>query len=521
MKKVLSAVAVFTLFLSWVASAQHVLTNKDILDMVKAKLSDAVIVDEIRKSPCKFSTAPDDLIALKQAGVSDAVIAAMTDLGVTTTQPAARPAQGRRPPARLVDRLTGEFEHLQNSVVTVWSEIGHGTGFIIDPRGIILTNQHVIGPSTLLSVQFGPHTKVATTLLAADPEKDIAVLWANLAPMPAAIAAPLAVRQNGQPVVEGEEVFTIGSPLSQQKIITRGIVSKVEPGAIISDVDINPGNSGGPLFNSLGEVVGITTFHQGSVGAGLSGIIRIEDAEPLISEAEKKMSALEEPAPNLLPVEPDEPFPLSAIKAALREKKFSVHPYVFAAGGYVVCVTTPILKYWMEQAGSVAAARQHERRVAKGRGAVTGTFQPLGDLKNWEEYTGEYKAVTFVLVMPRAGVTWGSLLKPGPKKMVFKTDFYRMKLMCGQKEVQPIQPSKIADVVNTRHGSLVFSDATYWGFYEYPPDSISPECGSVKLKIYSEKNPNKPTVRTLDKRTVQHVWADFEPYRMVDHAAIH
>lgn len=83
MKKALAGFAVLVVASACAICAQHFLTNKDVIDMVSAKLSDAVIIDEIHKSPCKFLTAPDDLIALKKAGVSDAVIEAMTSAGGT------------------------------------------------------------------------------------------------------------------------------------------------------------------------------------------------------------------------------------------------------------------------------------------------------------------------------------------------------------------------------------------------------------------------------------------------------
>ncbi len=84
MKKALVGLLALAFLCVTAAWAQHVLTNKDIVDMVKVKLSDAVIIGEIHKSPSKFSTAPDDLIALKKAGVSDAVIEAMTNAGSAT-----------------------------------------------------------------------------------------------------------------------------------------------------------------------------------------------------------------------------------------------------------------------------------------------------------------------------------------------------------------------------------------------------------------------------------------------------
>ena len=69
-------------------------------------------------------------------------------------------------------------------------------------------------------------------------------------------------------------MFTIGSPLSLDKIITTGIVSKVEPHTIMSDFNINPGNSGGPLIDTEGRLVGINTFilsgSGGSMGIGFA-----------------------------------------------------------------------------------------------------------------------------------------------------------------------------------------------------------------------------------------------------------
>lgn len=219
-------------------------------------------------------------------------------------------------PSRVTDELSLQYKRLQNSVVTVWSEFGHGTGFIVDQTGLILTNQHVLGPSNYIAIQFDNVTKIPAVKLLADPEKDVAVVWADLSAFPNAVVAPLTTATGDEPsAVEGERVFTIGSPLTQQKIVTTGIVSKVEGHAIISDVRIDHGNSGGPLFNSLGQVIGITTFvDQGPKGGGVSGIVRIEEATKLLADARSKMSMVTKPTAVLLPVEPPTPFPIDAIK---------------------------------------------------------------------------------------------------------------------------------------------------------------------------------------------------------------
>jgi hypothetical protein len=57
-------------------------------------------------------------------------------------------------------------------------------------------------------------------------------------------------------------------------------------------------------------------------------------------------------------------------------------------------------------------------------------------------------------------------------------------------------------------------DSTYKGVYMYAPDAVNPDCGQVKMEIYSSKG-GDPTVKTFDEKTVQHVWADFNAFRRV------
>ena len=412
-------------------------------------------------------------------------------------------------PSRVTDTLASQYKRLQNSVVTVWSEFGHGTGFIVDPAGLILTNQHVLGPTSYIAVQFDSLTKIPAVKLLADPQRDVAVIWVDLSAFPKAISAPLASATPDQPSAEeGERVFTIGSPLNQQKIITTGIVSKVEPHAIISDIRIDHGNSGGPLFNSLGEVIGITTFgDQGPKGGGIAGIVRIEEAGKLLSDARAKMSMVSKPLPILLPVEPDATFPIDAIKETLLREKFDAKHYSFKLGDFEVALITPPLRYRMEGESQIKAAKEKEKRTRKSEQAVQGTFRPLDDLKNWEEYLGDYKPVIMIRATPKVHETGGSIARRsliaglsqggygGAATIRFKADFYRMTLKCGEKEVVPIQPGKIAHVLDTHNLFVNATDATYEGLYWYLPDSISPSCGRVTLSLYSEKNAVKSSTR--------------------------
>ena len=326
------------------------LTNEDVLGLVKAGLGSALITTKIAGSPCRFDTSPAALQQLKAAGLPDDVLMAMLQASTHATP---------SPRGRVKDEMTAHFQSLQNTVLTVWSETGHGTGFVIDATGLILTNHHVVGPSDYIAVQFDPTRKIPAVLLAADPLRDVAVIWADLAALPEAKAAPLATSTPG--VEEGERVFTIGSPLNQRKILTTGIASKVEARAILSDVNINPGNSGGPFFNSLGEVVGITTFGDPTTrGPGVSGIVRIEEALPLLEKARSAASGRRPPEPILLPVEPTQPFPLEAIRAAAHVAKLDLRPYTFGMGDYDVGVLTPIVLYRAGE-GQREAVRSKEK----------------------------------------------------------------------------------------------------------------------------------------------------------------
>jgi S1-C subfamily serine protease len=479
---------------------------------------------EVKLAPGKYhlsTSEPVEFQGKKYSWEVD-VIVAMPESTVELSNDNAKVADvAAAAPSRKLDELTTLFQKYQNAVVTVWSEIGSGTGFFVDKAGLIITNQHVIGPSELISVQFDAKRKVIAKVLAFNPDKDIAVLWANPSAFPEMITAPIVVSEAGKPsVMEGERVFTIGSPLSQRKILTSGMASKVEARAIISDININHGNSGGPLFNSVGEVVGITTFRE--AGPGVAGIVRIEEALPILEQARKKMGDETIPSARFLPVEPTDTYPLDSLKETIGAEKFNRHPYLFSEAGFDVAMVTPVLKYRMEEAVQLAAAKQKGKRTKKHEAAVQNTFEPLRDLRGWAEYAGEYKPVLLIQAEPQLRETFMSALGRGlassggayggPAHLKFKTDFYRMKLLCGGKEVEPIHPGKAATVANAHNAFVSVTDATYVGIYTYPAEALQPACGEVVLQLFSEKDPDKVTKKVLDPKAVERIWADFQPY---------
>lgn len=137
-----------------------------------------------------------------------------------------------------------------------------GTGFIIDPSGLILTNHHVIGDAEQVKVQLKEedHDLIGAEIIGRDPELDVALL--KIKTHEKLIALPLG---DSEQIGVGEFVLAIGNPMGYGHSVSHGILSaknrkspEFQLGRYLqTDASINPGNSGGPLLNMKGEVVGI------------------------------------------------------------------------------------------------------------------------------------------------------------------------------------------------------------------------------------------------------------------------
>jgi S1-C subfamily serine protease len=159
---------------------------------------------------------------------------------------------------------------------------GTGSGSIIDDRGHILTNYHVVQNASQLEVQI-ENDKYPATLVGTDRDNDLAVIKVDV-PSSRRLTTVTLGTSSGLQV--GQKVLAIGNPFGLQRTLTTGIISGLErplrdsasrrtiQGAIQTDASINPGNSGGPLLNAKGEMIGINTAiyspSGGSVGIGFA-----------------------------------------------------------------------------------------------------------------------------------------------------------------------------------------------------------------------------------------------------------
>jgi len=170
---------------------------------------------------------------------------------------------------------------------------GTGSGSIIDKKGHILTNFHVVKDAKRLEVTMDNGSKWQAKLVGADPDTDLAVIRIN-APKDLLKVIPMG---DSKDLKVGRKVLAIGNPFGLDRTLTTGIISslgrklRTEDGLVIDDViqtdaAINPGNSGGPLLNSKGEIIGINSaiFSPTGSSVGIGFAIPVNTAKLIIQD---------------------------------------------------------------------------------------------------------------------------------------------------------------------------------------------------------------------------------------------
>jgi serine protease Do len=163
-----------------------------------------------------------------------------------------------------------------------------GSGVIIDPSGLVVTNEHVIRGASTIQVQLADGRSLGAEVIGSDADNDLAVLKVKA-------QGPLPVARLGRSddLMIGEKVVAIGSPFGLSKTVTVGVVSavgrsfrtggRVYNDFVQTDASINPGNSGGPLLNTDGELVGINTAIYASA-QGIGFAIPVDKVKRIVAE---------------------------------------------------------------------------------------------------------------------------------------------------------------------------------------------------------------------------------------------
>ena len=162
-----------------------------------------------------------------------------------------------------------------------------GSGFLADGRGDILTSYGLLAGASKATIEFADDITRSATVVAKDPDDDIAVLRVDRDGVPP--VAPLALGESSN-VRVGDPVLALGDPLGYNRTLTSGIVSALQQqiaapsgfsvaNVIQTDAPVSPGSAGGPLLDGDGRVIGITGF-----AGGISFAVPIDTAQGLLNQ---------------------------------------------------------------------------------------------------------------------------------------------------------------------------------------------------------------------------------------------
>jgi len=185
-----------------------------------------------------------------------------------------------------------QFRHPRQGEPREFKQEGAGSGFIISPEGLILTNNHVVGEADTITVRLADEREFKAKVIGTDPQSDVALIKIEADKLP---VLPLG---DSDRLEVGEWVIAIGSPFELNQTVTVGVVSAKGRNRIgindyenfiQTDAAINPGNSGGPLLNIHGEAIGMNTaiFSRSGGYMGIGFAIPINMAKNIQQQLQK------------------------------------------------------------------------------------------------------------------------------------------------------------------------------------------------------------------------------------------
>jgi S1-C subfamily serine protease len=442
------------------------------------------------------------------------------EIGTATTAAATTAGGNPRPleadPAFLLPKW-------QASVLAIWTPTNRASGFVVDAAGLVVTNQRLIGGETSVEVQPAPAVKVVGQVLAADQARDVAVIWINPKVIASVAPLPLACSEASKLTVSmDEELFAIAAPMRGPKTMTSGTVGRIDSAAIFTDAPLPPGSPGGPVFKAPGDLVGITSVVDDERdGAARDSrlnarVVRAADVCEVLSAAQQKLkTGAAPPAETALPVEPATPFPVDALREGAKRGTESLTAYQVSSSSFDVTFITPPLTYAAQYPSAQKRTTSRDTRKPEPEQDLV---RPLIDFSNWTDYVSDFPPVLLVRVTPRLTEGFWTMMARGaartqgvsiPPIKRIKSGFGRLRAFCGDSEVTPIHPFKLAQQFPGH------DDVVYEGLYVFAPDALRPDCASVKLVLYSEKEPDKGETKVIEPAIVERAWQDFAPYRAI------
>ena len=233
---------------------------------------------------------------------------------VSSTSESTPASEPGSPPGRLLSgggTVADVVDRVLPGVVKIISPLGAGTGFIISPDGLVVTNRHVVGGAKSVTIELLSGKRLRGRVTFTHRSLDLARVQIEARGHYTAIPVG-----DSESVRLGEEVIAIGYPLGRmlgdEPTVSVGIVSAKRDNLLQTDAALNPGNSGGPLVNTDGEVVGVVVSRleedsQGRPIAGIGFAIPINEVDAKVQGVTRAPTPT--PDPNATPAPTPEPTP--------------------------------------------------------------------------------------------------------------------------------------------------------------------------------------------------------------------
>lgn len=371
----------------------------------------------------------------------------------------------------------------RRSLAEIWTPTRHATGFVVDARGLIATNDRALGAATDVEVELDApagtkdRVKVPGRVIATDRLLGVSIIWIN--PEPIVSRQPIAPVCAGAalPVTHQQKVAALIAPILEPKNALLGTASNADSQSFRVDWRLDSGTAGGPVFNADGTAIGITVGDEAEdrERRNDSYVIPLSNVCGVIAVAEKKMAGATAPPASLLRTEAGLP-PARASRIIDAKAKTRPQAPVIPADEFDIALVTPAM---IDADPNLSGPR---------------TF--FGD---WTPYVARAPQVLFVRVSPQFEESFWKMLARGaaatqgvvlPPLRSFSANFQRLRAFCGTTEVAPIQRFIIETEIQGRR--------VREGLYVFALTDFGAHCSPVRVELFSEKSPNKADSRTIE-----------------------
>jgi hypothetical protein len=400
-----------------------------------------------------------------------------------------------------VDELIEQFQRVRGAAVMVQTERATHDGVLMDGAGLVLTSFIPADRRQWIGVSFDERRAIPGRVIAEDEKNEACIIRINMDKVKD-VTAPMISYDPGA-LIEGERVFSLNNDLETGKSIRTGVVSKADEKGIVSDIQFT--DMGSPVFNSSGTLVAYSRVENRSFKA-----VPLDAIRDMIRTAREKLSDNSSlPPPRLLPVSPGK-FPADAL-IARHDPQYERDVYNFKLGDFKVSVDTPVSLYQWNKIRYEEEDKANRKRTAKGS-------QP----EEVKEPAYEYQSVITFQVIPDYKLPfWANMARASREPAILhpKVSFHHMRLVCGDREIEPVRPMRFP-ITAPENAGYVFDQDSMMGEYIFTPDSLPPRCGSVTLELYSSDQATAPIKKVIENPLRDRLWQDFEPFRRMQAPAV-